>query len=311
MKCLIVFVAAVAAAHAQLLHVAPLAHYAPAPVPLRTQYHAQDELGQYSFGYSGGPSSKVESSAGGVTQGAFSYVDAHGLVQSRSYVADPVHGFRVAGTDIPVDANTPIVAAPAHPLAILARKRRQVLYSAIAPLAHPVAYAAVYPSHLPADTPEVHAAKIAHYNQYNYESLRNAHLAGRKKRSVYAYAAPLALATPSVYHAAPAVYHAAPTVYHAAAPTVYSAVAPAPAVYHAAPVAAPAVSSQYHSQDELGQYSYGYSNPTSSKTETRHANGVTQGAYSYVDAHGLVQSASYVADPHNGFRVAATNLPVA
>lgn len=32
--------------------------------------------------------------------------------------------------------------------------------------------------------------------------------------------------------------------------------------------------------------------------------------YSYVDGNGLVQSAAYVSDPVNGFRVAATNLPV-
>jgi len=29
--------------------------------PITQQYHAQDELGQYTYGYSGGPSAKVES----------------------------------------------------------------------------------------------------------------------------------------------------------------------------------------------------------------------------------------------------------
>jgi hypothetical protein len=76
-----------------------------------------------------------------------------------------------------------------------------------------------------------------------------------------------------------------------------------------APIAS--VSTQFHAQDELGQYSYGYSGGPSAKTETKTADGVVRGGYSYVDGHGLVQSASYVADPHNGFRVAATNLPVA
>lgn len=32
--------------------------------------------------------------------------------------------------------------------------------------------------------------------------------------------------------------------------------------------------------------------------------------YSYVDGNGLVQSAAYVADSVNGFRLAATNLPI-
>jgi len=77
-------------------------------------------------------------------------------------------------------------------------------------------------------------------------------------------------------------------------------------------VAAPAVtSSQYHAQDELGQYSYGYAGGPSAKSEVKTADGITRGAYSYVDANGLVQQVNYVADPINGFRVAATNLPVA
>merc|ERR1712228_865138 len=80
------------------------------------------------------------------------------------------------------------------------------------------------------------------------------------------------------------------------------AVAPAPV---AAPVAAPVVAaatpvdvtnSQYHAQDDFGQYNYGYSDPNSVKQEGKTADGVTRGSYSYVDAI--------------GFRVAATNLPV-
>ncbi|XP_046383577.1 uncharacterized protein LOC124154103 [Ischnura elegans] len=78
----------------------------------------------------------------------------------------------------------------------------------------------------------------------------------------------------------------------------------------AAHVVSAPTSSQYHAQDELGQYEYGYSGPLSSKHEARSFDGVTRGGYSYVDGHGLVQSAEYVSDPHNGFRVAATNLPV-
>lgn len=46
---------------------------APAPVvvaPVSTQYHAQDELGQYTYGYSGGPSAKHETKTlDGVTRG--------------------------------------------------------------------------------------------------------------------------------------------------------------------------------------------------------------------------------------------------
>lgn len=71
-----------------------------------------------------------------------------------------------------------------------------------------------------------------------------------------------------------------------------------------------AISSQYQSQDGHGGYSYGYSDPLSTKHESKTHDGSLHGGYSYVDAHGHVQSVKYVADPHHGFQiVSATNLP--
>ncbi|KAH8297545.1 hypothetical protein KR054_002299 [Drosophila jambulina] len=67
---------------------------------------------------------------------------------------------------------------------------------------------------------------------------------------------------------------------------------------------------QYISQDQLGQYSYGYAEPLSSKQETRTLDGITRGSYSYRDAAGKLQTVDYVAD-NEGFHVAATNLPKA
>merc|ERR1712156_476400 len=85
---------------------------------------------------------------------------------------------------------------------------------------------------------------------------------------------------------------------------------------YTAPVAAPTVAAapavtatQYHGQDELGNTQYGYSNINSAKHEVGNAHGV-QGTYSYVDANGIVQTTNYIADDL-GFRVSATNLPVA
>jgi hypothetical protein len=101
-------------------------------------------------------------------------------------------------------------------------------------------------------------------------------------------AAPSLVAAPLAYHHAPIAYHAAPV--------------------YAAPVA---VSSQYHAQDSIGQYNYGYADHLSSKAEAKSFDGVTRGAYSYVDAEGKVQKVEYTADDVHGFRVAATNLPVA
>lgn len=87
-------------------------------------------------------------------------------------------------------------------------------------------------------------------------------------------------------------------------------IAAAPLAYAAVPIAAP-ISSQYHAQDELGQYTYGYASGLSAKAETKTFDGVTRGSYSYVDADGKLQSVEYVSDALNGFRAAASNLPVA
>ncbi|CAG0924470.1 unnamed protein product [Notodromas monacha] len=50
----------------------------------------------------------------------------------------------------------------------------------------------------------------------------------------------------------------------------------APVVHKTAHVAR----SQYHSQDNFGQYSYGYAEPNGAKKETRHADGTVVGSYS-------------------------------
>ena len=122
------------------------------------------------------------------------------------------------------------------------------------------------------------------------------------------YAAGYSLAAPhySTYNAAP-FYNYAPTQYagYSAAPYTY-----APYTTYAAAVPA-SVSSQYHAQDELGSYSYGYADGLSTKHETKNAYGATAGQYSYVDANGQLQTVSYTADDVNGFQVQATNLPVA
>merc|ERR1719464_104187 len=84
--------------------------------------------------------------------------------------------------------------------------------------------------------------------------------------------------------------------------------APAPAT---APAAAPyTVGSQFHSQDELGNLNYGYTNINSAKQEVGNTYGGVQGAYSYVDANGELQRVEYVADDL-GFRVADSRLPLA
>lgn len=71
------------------------------------------------------------------------------------------------------------------------------------------------------------------------------------------------------------------------------------------------IANQYHAQDVLGQYNYGYITPHFSKAELKTIDGTTTGGYTYLDSNGIVQSVKYTSDPAHGFRVAATNLPVA
>merc|ERR1712032_923977 len=132
---------------------APLPLAAPAPLPLAapvpfapiveppsSQFHAQDEFGQFSFGYQNINSAKTESKdAFGVTRGSYQYVDANGVLQTVNYIADDINGFRVAGTNIPVAPEAVAVAGPVAPAA--------------APLVAPVA---------PEETPEVAAARAEH-----------------------------------------------------------------------------------------------------------------------------------------------------
>jgi len=173
------------------------------PVGLSSQYHAQDALGQYSYGYTDGLSSKSEvKTYDGVTCGGYSYVDSNGIVQS------PINGFKVSATNLPVEPkasaadvlipvqDTPEVAAAkaahkaGHDAAAVAAAAPEVrlVYSAIVPggfaySTHSgvpgfVSFSSVGPvpavaSGIPADTPEVAAAKAAHFAAHAEASLQN------------------------------------------------------------------------------------------------------------------------------------------
>ncbi|XP_045129489.1 uncharacterized protein LOC123515115 [Portunus trituberculatus] len=162
--------------------------HAVAPVaPIHSQYHAQDELGQYSFGYAGGPSSRSETrDAFGRVSGSYNYVDSEGKVQTQHYVADAL-GFRVSGTNLPVAPDVPEAPALAAP--------------------EPVQ-----------DTPEVAAAKAEFQAAYDeFAAAAEAAPDSRKKRSVvapavypyhhplrfsYAFTAPLTYNYPALHYAA-------------------------------------------------------------------------------------------------------------
>merc|ERR1711971_911468 len=189
--------------------------------------------------------------------GAYSYVDANGIVQTVNYIADAL-GFRVGATNLPVHIVDAPAAAPAAPVAAA---------PAAAPL--PVVQQQAYAAAAPVVAPQVSYAYLPYATNYGYN-------------------------LPST----PYTVAAAPALVEAAAPAVV-----------AAPTAVDGANSQFHAQDDLGQYNYGFAHPTQTKQEVKTADGVTRGGYSYIDANGIVQTVNYISDAM-GFRVAATNLPV-
>jgi len=253
-----------------------------------------------------------------------------------NYVADPVNGFRVAGTNIPVASATPSVVLPVAPLPVQ-------------------------------DTPEVAAARAEHLAAVEAAKAGDSDAEKRKKREadpitgdyeiplapVIIHSAPVTPTASFVHSAAPfAAFHGASLAHrapvfpvdvpaqlpvfstpflaqaHAAAPFLQtsSRFTPVQLPIHSqgplttniavpsAPLAlnqVTAPSSQFHAQDEFGQFSFGYQNINSARVESKDAFGVTHGSYQYVDANGILETVNYVADPVNGFRVAGTNIPVA
>ncbi|XP_027220840.1 uncharacterized protein [Penaeus vannamei] len=238
---------AAVAVHAPVAPAAPyvsVGHHAPVPLaPAASQYHAQDELGQYSFGYSGGPSSRSESrDAYGNVRGSFSYVDSYGNVQSRSYVADGF-GFRVIGTDGlrhkrsygTYPASTGPLATVSHVAPVL--HAAPTLASVASPLGgfyghHAVPSFASYGSHLAHPFGHV----LRHKRSYG------TYPASTGPLSTVSHVAPVVHAAPAV----PPVLHAA----HAASPVLHAAPVLSPVV-HAAPGFAPVAS-------PLGGFPFGH-----------------------------------------------------
>merc|ERR1712227_800827 len=267
-----------------VVQAAPVAYVQTAPVavaptPEGSQYHAQDDYGQYSFGYADGNSVKQEiKTADGVVRGAYSYVDSDGIVQTVNYISDAL-GFRVGATNLPVHH----VDQPVAPVAAAA--------PVPPPAAAPVTVAAAPVAPVAQAAPVVQAAPVTYTQSVMTPAVNYAYL---PYATNYAYETPVAASAPVAVQAAPV----------SSSPVVATApVAPVSGAPH------DASNTQYHAQDDFGQFNYGYSNPLSTKQELKTADGVTRGSYSYVDANGLVQTVNYLSDAM-GFKVAATNLPV-
>nr|CAD7586222.1 unnamed protein product [Timema genevievae] len=238
----------------------PYSYYYNPHSAVSSQYHAQDELGQYSYGYSGGPSAKQETrTLDGVTRGGYSYIDANGIVQTVNYIADDVNGFRVAATNLPV---APAFRSPCgEPRRPTARPRHPRVLS-------------------------THAGLTSLSSQYHAQD----------ELGQYSYG----------YSGGPSAKHETRTL-DGVTRGGYSYI-DANGIVQTVNYVADDVNGF---RDELGQYSYGYAGGLSAKSEVKSFDGVTRGGYSYVDANGELQTVSYTADALNGFRVAATNLPKA
>ncbi|XP_050693698.1 uncharacterized protein LOC126984211 [Eriocheir sinensis] len=75
-------------------------------------------------------------------------------------------------------------------------------------------------------------------------------------------------------------------------------------------ITVPFVGGQFHSQDELKQYSFGHWGGLSTRVETKDALGRTHGSFAYVNPLGDVHVRKYAAAPSMGFKVAASDLPI-
>lgn len=131
---------------------------------------------------------------------------------------------------------------------------------------------------------------------------------GRKKREAFYPYGGILRSYPRVYNNAVS----SPLTYSVATPSAFAVPA---ATATAVPVSTSVVktvpaapsASQFHAQDEFGNYEYGYQNINSAKREGGNARTGVTGAYSYRDAFGIKRSFSYVADDL-GFRMNPTLL---
>nr|CAH0107514.1 unnamed protein product [Daphnia galeata] len=307
---------------------AATANFAPVPVATTTwsapslfsmtQYHAQDELGQASYGYAyPGQAASNFRDAWGNQVGSWAYFDPEGKEDRVSYVADS-REFRVLSNNLPV-----------APMSVHS-----------SPLVAPVQVS---------DTPEVEVAKRAHSAAVAEAKVRNAAGSGRHRRSPGRYysaaSKPVAhhhrvqptyykyqkaATVPVVHVAAPVESIVAPPVVQQTVhdfptfPTVHAVPVP-PTVHaevHALPVAAPVVVQQivpadpspiiskFHSQDELGQTAFGHVTADQSASDFRDASGNQMGHYAYINPDGQ-QIVVYYTAGAGGFRVISNALPEA
>lgn len=327
------------------------------PTILKTQYHSQDELGQYAFGYVGGSSTAHEvRTLDGAVRGSYTYLDSNGELQTANYIADN-NGFRVEATNLPLAPVVPDVppmilpvpvkltpevaaATAAHLKAVAeikaARSKRSAPSKGYLPPSPTSATKESKYTLVPTKV-ELVAEQVPSKEEHKVSVPVKKVVAEPVSLEVSHLPVPLGVASPVVLSHLHSPINVLPGPFHAAGipqaifvradpielqslspisgpiPTVVPVRTPILASVPAAPIGVGQshVLSQFHAQDELGGYEYGYEGGPSSKHEVHTPDGVTRGSYSYIDANGELQTVSYTADDVFGFRVIATNLPVA
>ncbi|XP_020296705.1 uncharacterized protein LOC109861455 [Pseudomyrmex gracilis] len=309
--------------------------------PLR-QFHMQDGAGSYHYSFIGPHHAKAESTLNGITQGGYSYIDANGILQTVSYTADDQNGFRVRASNLPQPPKSNEMQLAQDAPEVVAAKRNHLDELQKSQVnwqdQNLLSYKVLPPYYSFAQIKRDEHSKTEQLNsnsQEKAETTKNPFLLSRSESQRIDIPKPdpslskVTAATPS----STTIISSWPTSAslkdntllkdneHSSTQNTLQFV-PLARDISQRPLTMPTSyvlpvlpyrflhSSLHHTQDSLGQYDYSYTGDSSSKTESRSLDGTTKGAYSYIDANGILQQVHYIAD-HNGFRVLATNLPEA
>lgn len=265
--------------------------------PIHSLYHSQDINGYYSYGYATPSITSNEIRTPDlVTKGGYSYIDPNGVLQSVQYVADPIHGFRVAATNLPQD-NPDVAEAKAKHLALFQETQQN---NALATQNAQAAHAAI-PQPVQ-DLPEVAKAKALHLAALN---------------AAYAGIMPQVVQDVPAVVKARAEHLATVEAIRARDEALRKSISLSPVPEHldgnVVPIHTQHVDSKIDSLEyrpalsgvPSGLYSYGY---VGAQGVQGKSNGLSNG-YSYIDPKGIVQNVRYIADEQSGFRVAPINVP--
>ena len=196
----------------------------------------------------------------------YSYIDANGQLQTVSYTADAENGFRVQASNLP--SRNSLVPVQDTPEVALAKKRHLDQVRKVESL----------PSTWQQQQPQKERSQ-----RYPSQRSKSRHLFLLDPEEIHGIAVPRpsnAIVEP------PRGFAVSTSSHHVLLPTTRVIVPMMPVIQ----------TSMRHTQDSLGQYEYSYTGDTSAKTESRSLDGTTRGAYSYIDANGLLQQVHYIAD---------------